>query len=131
MLNNIYQFSHYVTYITVYSGKLLPPFYIGSSSTSNVINNNYNGSPTSRKYKSIYLAEQKNNKHLFQTTVLGIFSTREEAFEHELKLQKELDVVKSKLFFNESYASLNGYYGRSLTGKDNHNLGKTKSKLTR
>jgi hypothetical protein len=50
----------YCTYLTIYSGNKLPPFYIGSTSV-NRISNGYHGSVSSKRYKSIWLEELKTN----------------------------------------------------------------------
>jgi len=113
----------YIVYITKYKGNLLPPFYIGSSYEEKVLKG-YNGSIRSKKYKEIYKKEQKENKHLFITRILSYHETREKALEEELRLQKKHNVVKNEKYFNESYASINGYFGRDVAGKDNPNYGK-------
>ena len=43
----------YCVYLTVYSGNLLPMFYIGSSSVKK-IQNGYCGSISSKKYKNVF-----------------------------------------------------------------------------
>jgi len=120
----------YITYITYYKGKLLPPFYIGSSYEEKVLNG-YNGSVVSKKYKKIYKKEQKENKHLFRTRILSYHKTREEALEEELRLQKKHNVVKNNNYFNESYASVNGYFGRDISGKLHPMYGREHSKETK
>jgi hypothetical protein len=65
------------------------------------------------------------NPNLFKTIIITTHNTREEALEKELFFQKTLDVVKSSIYINESYASTNGYFGRMLCGKDNPFFGKT------
>jgi len=112
----------YVTYITYYKGDLLPPFYIGSTN-SEKISKGYNGSIVSKKWSTIYKKEQKENKHLFRTKILSYHETREEALEEELRLQKKHNVVKNEKYFNESYASINGMFGRDVTGSLNPNYG--------
>ena len=59
----------YCTYLTVYSGNKLPPFYIGSSSID-IINNGYRGSVSSKEYKQIWKTELKNNSHLFKIMII-------------------------------------------------------------
>lgn len=44
----------YCTYLTVYKGNKLPPFYIGYTSVDNILNKSYRGSPESKKYKSVW-----------------------------------------------------------------------------
>ncbi len=112
----------FATYITFYSGKLLPMWYIGSSSVTKV-RNGYNGSIKSKKYITLYKSEQKNNKHLFKSRILSTHTTRKEALTEELRVQKLHDVVKNKNYMNESYASINGYFGRDVSGELNPNYG--------
>lgn len=107
--------SIYCTYLTVYSGSKLPPFYIGSTSLKN-ISNGYRGSVTSKKYKTIWKDELKNNPHLFQTKIISNHNTRKEATSKELCLQKLLKVVKSLMYINMAYASPNGYFGMGNKG---------------
>jgi hypothetical protein len=54
----------YAVYLTMYKGKLLPKWYIGSS-TIDKIENGYNGSVCSKKFKTLYEKEQKSNKCFF------------------------------------------------------------------
>jgi hypothetical protein len=113
----------YCTYLTVYSGNKLPPFYIGSTSIEN-INKGYHGSVKSKKYKEIWKSELKNNSNLFKTKILTTHNTREEALEKEKFFHQKLDVVKSPLYVNRAIASKNGCFGVSFYGKDHHNYGK-------
>lgn len=99
MPNNIY-----CTYLTAYSGDKLPPLYIGSTSLEN-IENGYRGSVLSKKYKEIWKSELSNNPHLFETKILTTHSTREEAFEEEMRYQIEHDVVKSPEYINMAIAN--------------------------
>lgn len=57
----------YITYLTIYSGDLLPKYYIGSTYLENVTENNYHGSVKSKKYGSIWKSELKDNPTLFET----------------------------------------------------------------
>lgn len=108
----------YVTYITMYLGKLLPKWYIGSSTEEKVLNG-YNGSVCSKRYYEIYIKEQKENKHLFKTRILSKHLTRKEAISEELRLQKMHKVVKNSDYFNESYAQKNGCFSREKFGELN------------
>ena len=105
----------YCTYATFYSGNKLPPFYIGSSSVEKV-KNGYHGSVASKRWKSIYKYELKENPYLFSTEIVETFNDRKSATKYELELQIANDVVKSKWFFNESYAVVNGFFGMNKTG---------------
>ena len=108
----------YCTYITMYSGDLLPKWYIGSS-TIERIKKGYNGSVCSKKYKEIYDNEQIHHKHLFKTRILSIHSTRPEAVAEELRIQKLHNVVTNKKYFNESFAQKNGCYTKDKSGENN------------
>jgi len=72
----------YCTYLTIYKGNKLPPFYIGSTSALK-ISEGYRGSVQSKKYKQIWLSELKDNPHLFETQILTTHTTREEALNRE------------------------------------------------
>ena len=115
--------SIYVTYLTVYSGNKLPPFYIGSTSLSK-IQSGYSGSVKSKKYKDIWKSELKNNPHLFTVKIISYHNTRREAIEKEYKFQSSLSVMKSSLYVNMSIASPNGYFGMDVSGEYNPNYGK-------
>jgi hypothetical protein len=115
--------SIYCTYLTIYSGNKLPPFYIGSTSVDN-INKGYRGSVTSKKYKNVWYSEIKYNPHLFKTKIITTHKTREEATNKELMFHKKLNVVKSVLYVNQAYASPNGYFGISKKGKEHPLYGK-------
>lgn len=120
----------YVTYLTIYSGEKLPPYYIGSTSIEK-IKKGYCGSVVSIQYKKIFDDELKNNKNLFKVFILSEHETRTEAFEMELHLQKSFNVVKSKLFFNESFAVINGCFGRNVNGINNPMFGKKQTEYTK
>ncbi|MFK5882890.1 MAG: NUMOD3 domain-containing DNA-binding protein [Candidatus Izemoplasma sp.] len=124
----------YCVYLTVYEGTKLPPFYIGSTSIEN-LNNGYHGSINSLKYKEIYRQELRENPQLFDSVILEEFEDRKDALEYELKVQKEKDVVKSEQYMNMAFASVNGFFGRSVKGKDSPMYGrkhteKTKQKMS-
>lgn len=116
----------YCVYLTIYSGNLLPPFYIGSTSIEKV-RKGYHGSVTSKKYQSLYRKELKTNPHLFKTHIILIFTKRQDALEKENEIQKKLDVVNSSMYFNESYAKNFGY---STKGEKNGFYGKHHSEET-
>ena len=101
----------YCVYHTTYSGTLLPPNYIGSSSVYKVLNKNYRGSVLSKKYKAIWLSEIKLHPELFLTVIVSFHDTRSNATWKELQLQRIFNVVKNPLFVNQAYASINGYFG--------------------
>ena len=107
--------SIYCTYLTVYTGNKLPPFYIGSSSLDK-IKDGYCGTVKSKKYKSIWQEELKYNRHLFKTKILTKHDCRKDALEKELFFQKTLSVVKSSLYINMALAQPRGYFGMNLLG---------------
>lgn len=120
----------HIVYLTYYKGDKLPKWYIGSSSEEK-IKNGYNGSIKSKKFKDIYKSEQTNNKHLFKTRILSCHCTRKEALTEELRLQQLHKVVKNELYMNESYATINGFFGRDVAGSNNPMYGKIVSKETK
>lgn len=113
-------------YITVYLGNRLPPLYIGSSSV-NRINKGYRGTVKSKKYKSAWNEELIANSDLFFTYVVNTFATRKEATVEELRLQVKYDVVKSPFFVNEAFATVNGFFTMTKSGKDNPMFGRKHS----
>lgn len=128
----------YCTYLTIYSGNKLPPFYIGSTSTDK-ISKGYKGSVRSKMYKDVWEYETKHNPSLFRVVVLSIHNNRKHALVKENYFQKKLDVVKNPLYANRSYAQINGSHGapngptcygrvgtkHPMYGKRPHNFGKT------
>lgn len=62
---------------------------------------------------------------MFKTRILSKHDTREEALKEELRLQKKHNVVKNNKYFNESYASITGCFGRDVSGENNPMFGKT------
>jgi hypothetical protein len=101
----------YCTYITIYSGNLLPPFYIGSSSVKK-IENGYRGSVSSKKFKNIWKEELKNNPHLFKTVILTRHAHRKEATVREYQFQISLKAPINPLYINEAYAKKEFAYGK-------------------
>ena len=109
--------------MTIYKGKRLPPFYVGSSNVKS-ISEGYHGSVSSKKWKHIYDQEILEHPELFSTTILRTTKTRKMATAVELYVQKANDVVKSNFFFNEAFAKKNGMFGRDVSGKNNGNYGR-------
>lgn len=93
----------YCTYITIYSGKLLPPFYIGQSFVAKV-QAGYKGSVSSAKYKKIWLNELESAPYLFTTRIIKTFETRTEAREHELYLLRHFRAHKNPMYINRCIA---------------------------
>jgi hypothetical protein len=114
----------FVVYLIIYNGDKLPPYYIGSTNTKK-IKEGYLGSICSKKWKEIYKSEILNNKHLFNIKILSNHDNRYDALCEEYRTQKELNVVNSEYYFNESFASVNGYFGRDVSGKNNPMYGRT------
>ena len=108
----------YCVYHTTYSGTLLPPNYIGSSSVDNVLNKDYHGSVASKRYKSIWLSELKLHPELFSTVIISYHDTRSNATHKEYHLQMIFNVVKSDLFINRAYASVNGWCDTIYTDEE-------------
>lgn len=108
----------FVTYLTIYSGNKLPPFYIGSSDIQR-IENNYHGSVKSIKYSDTWKEELKNNPQLFKTKIISYHETRKDALAKEYYLHHKLGVVKSPLYINQSLATVNGFFGMDVS-KENH-----------
>lgn len=99
----------FCVYLTKYSGKKLPPYYLGSSSIRRIAAG-YLGSVSSKKWKQAWLEETRNNRHLFTVEILSQHATREEALTEELRLQLELDVVKDERYANSALARRKFWY---------------------
>lgn len=82
--------SLFCSYITIYNGNKLPKFYIGSTKVDNIKNNNYKGSVSSRKYGKIWKDELKNYPELFKIIILNTFDNRNDAYDNEEYLQKNI-----------------------------------------
>ena len=61
--------------------------------------------------------------------MLSYRNTKEEALTEEIRLQQMHNVVKSEKYYNESLASVNGMFGRDVSGKNNPNYGKKQAML--
>ena len=113
----------YCVYITTYLGNKFPAKYIGSSSTKRV-SEGYRGSVRSRKWEKLWKDELNENPNLFNTEIISYHETRDEALQEELRMQIKYGVVKSTEWVNESYATVNGFFGRDVSGNLNPNYGK-------
>ena len=119
--NSIYsQEPRFCVYLTTYLGNKLPMFYIGSTSIQK-INKGYHGTVSSKQYKSTYVEEIHTNPHLFKTKIILKTYSRKYALFMEFKLQKKLNVVKSPMYMNKSFAAVNGFHGMDTSGA-NHPL---------
>jgi len=117
----------YCTYLTVYTGNTLPPFYIGSTSIDN-INKGYRGSVASKNYKSIWKQELYDHPDLFKTIILTRHETREDALIREQSFHFALNVKISSLHINSAIAVTNNYDFNK--GEFHHNYGRKSSRET-
>lgn len=114
-----------VVYLILYSGDVLPPFYIGQT-YKEIYNNDYYGSPQQILWKDKFKSEIREHPERFDKIIISEHPTRKEALEQELYYQKFHNVVEQDLFFNESYACKNGCFGNrrisiaSRKGKESH-----------
>jgi hypothetical protein len=100
----------YCTYLTIYTGNKLPPFYIGSTSVDN-ISKGYRGSVASNKYQSIWKQELSDHPDLFKTIILTRHETRQEAMEREIVFQEAFTVARNPMYINMAHA--NGTFFKS------------------
>jgi hypothetical protein len=92
----------YCTYLTVYRGNKLPPFYIGYS-TVKKIEDGYHGTVLSKAWKDAWKAELDQNPHLFKTTIISQHESRVEAVDREQQLQRALNVLqKPEMYLNRA-----------------------------
>ena len=94
----------YCTYLTVYTGNKLPPFYIGSTSVDK-INKGYRGSVASKNYKSIWKQELYDHPDLFKTIILTRHETREAALDKELIFHESFTVARNPMYINMVHAN--------------------------
>jgi hypothetical protein len=114
----IYEYP-FCTYLTVYSGNKLPPFYIGYTKTEN-IHKGYRGSVCSKSFKKIWYDEIRDNPHLFKTHIISLHKTRKEANDREMQFQNHLSILKKpSMYINRSigkhktnHGSYNPMFGR-------------------
>ena len=99
-----------IVYLTMYSGTKMPRWYIGST-TIDKINDGYNGSVDSKKYKAIWLEERKAHPELFKTRILSYHTTKQESLDEELRLHKKHSVIKNINYINMSYCQAKGFHG--------------------
>jgi len=100
---NIYK--EFCVYITKYSGDKMPPLYIGSRATCDVLHNGYHGTVTSKKFKKIWESELRLHPELFYTVIESTHDTRQEALNSEELLQRKHNAVDSDLYINQAYAN--------------------------
>lgn len=116
----------FCTYLTVYLGNRLPPFYIGHSSIKRVAKG-YHGSVSSSKWKAIWKEELELHPELFKTKQLRTFATREQAVASEAKLHDHLDVRRHPLHINMCNASMRFYQEGPLQEHVKENLRRIKT----
>lgn len=119
----------FCTYLTIYSGSKLPPFYIGSGIVSK-IKFGYRGSVKSKMYKETFNKELLLNPDKFKTIIIRKYYSRKMAFYREKLLQIQLNVVKSCMYMNMSIARSFGWEGMNVKGENSPVYGKkfTKTK---
>ena len=117
-------FRVYLTVYKPYVGTDKPSLYIGS--TSKPEGSGYLGSVKSREWRSFWESEVKNHPENFDHFTLSTHKNMREALLEEYSTQKELDVVKSKLFFNKAVAAKNGMFGMDVSGQNNPMFGKSR-----
>jgi hypothetical protein len=110
--------SIYCVYLTIYRGKKLPPFYIGSSSVEKV-QNGYHGSVCSKQFRDIWKSELRFNPDLFETKIISTHSGRKEATLKERTFQKKVNAVRNPLYINQSFAAFDSFTDRDQSGKNN------------
>lgn len=117
----------YCIYFTIYRGKLLPPFYIGSTKIKN-IKKGYHGSVSSSEYADTWKSELKNNPHLFETIIIPnqYATTVAEACDLERKWQIAFNVIYDPLFINRCYAK-KGFYTTSASAKKGADTRRTRN----
>lgn len=126
MNSTIIHIKKYVVYITHYSGDKMPQNYIGSTNIHK-INSGYRGSIVSKKYGQIWKDELKRNPDSFSIEIISYHDTRAEALYKELFIQRMFNVIDNPIFINLSYASVNGFFGRDVSGNNHPMFGKTHS----
>jgi len=87
----------------------MPPFYIGSGITRDILDRKYFGSPTSKKYKRRWKNIVKNDPDLIELIIIEQYDDRKEALFWEGKLQELYDVVSCPVFVNQSRVTSNGF----------------------
>lgn len=116
----------FCVYLTTYSGKLLPRYYVGSSSEVK-ISKGYRGSAASKQFRNTWTSELRYNPDLFSTEVLSKHKDRRSAVEAELKYQLDNDVIRRDDFVNKSLAIPNGFFGMDVSGSKNPMYGRSRT----
>ena len=98
-------YNEFCVYITKYRGNKMPPLYVGSRATIDVLKNNYFGTVTSKQYKNIWKEELKLHPELFSIEIISTHVTRQEALDAEEQYQRKVNAVNSEQYINQSYAN--------------------------
>lgn len=117
----------FVTYLTIYSGNKLPPFYIGYTS-KNKIDNGYRGSVTSERYKNIWKKELQENPQLFKTKIISLECSKEQALQKEEYFHKCLKVHQNDLYINQRTGNWKFTTKKTLSEKHKQKIGMSNSK---
>lgn len=117
--------NHYCTYLTIYTGNKLPPFYIGSSTVDRV-NNGYHGSVQSVAYAKVWRYETRHNPHLFKTRIISTHKSHAESLKREHDLHTKLNVVENDLYTNKAVAF--GHFDSGVAKEARRKQGKSLSK---
>lgn len=117
--------SIYCTYLTVYYGNKLPPFYIGSTSIEK-IKSGYHGSVKSKQYSPIWKDQLLHHPELFKTFIISKHDTRTEAMEKEQFFQTQLNVVRSSLYINKATANGTFFTDGPLTEETKQKMSKSR-----
>ena len=102
----------YCTYLTIYSGNLLPPYYIGYSTVEH-IKAGYHGTVCSKQYKTIWKDELIHNEHLFKTILLTTHESMSDAKDREYRFLKALNVHKNPMYINKAIMGKSFYFDRT------------------
>jgi len=116
----------FCTYLITYSGKDLPPYYLGSTSVAR-LNSGYLGSVSSKKFKDRWKTATTCTPELFSAKILSLHQTRDDALYHEAEMQDALDVVRDERFINLALAKPNGFFGMDVSGEKHPMFGKKHS----
>jgi hypothetical protein len=99
----------YCTYLTIYKGNKLPPFYIGYSTVSKVTNG-YRGSVSSKCYKHLWYQELIDHPELFITHIISTHNTIEQAKAKEGQLQRAVHAHTNPLYANRQIQGEKFYF---------------------
>ncbi|QIW87737.1 homing endonuclease [Agrobacterium phage OLIVR5] len=104
-----------VTYVIICKEEGMPPFYVGHTSFRRFTEENYHGSPKSRKWKKKWNELVKDKPESFKRKILKVFETKDEAIEHEIEILSHFNAHKSDLFVNMTIGGNKFYRTGPLT----------------